>query len=175
MPLTWTPVPEIIPWHDVQADEVWTQDPIVAVVAADDANEDGDEQEKLTVTGYDCEIIGAEPLAGLHVHTSANGVTVSAPNALTTAFPSVDIEYQIQRVTGHCASFADLPDEADEIIRYIPNPANTKDWILRITAHCTDTLTGAIQHHTADFILRVWANYDPGRDALKDAIHARRR
>jgi len=174
MPLTWTPDPATIPWHDVQADEIWTENPITAAVAADDANDNADEQEKLTVTGYDCEIIGAEPLAGLRVHASASGVTVSAPNALTTAFPFVDIEYQIQRVTGHCASFDDLPGEADEIIRYLPNPANTKDWTLRITAHCTD-VTGVIQHHSADFILRVWANYDPGRDALKEAIHARRR
>jgi len=176
MPLTWTPDPEIIPWHDVQADEVWTEGPIAAVVAVDDGDENIDgEQEKLTVTGYDCEIIGTEPLSGLHIQTSANGVIVSAPDALTRAFPPVDIEYQIQRVTGHCASFADLPDEADEVIRYLPNPASTKDWTLRVTAHCTDTVTGVIQHHSADFILRVWANYDPGRDALKEAIHARRR
>jgi len=176
MPLTWTPDPATIPWHDVQADEIWTEGPITAVVAADDTNEDADgEQEKLTVTDYDCEIIGAESLAGLRVQTSASGVTISAPKALTRAFPPVDIEYQIQRVTGHCATFADLPDEADEVIRYLPNPANTKDWTLRVTAHCTDAVTGSVQHHSADFILRVWANYDPGRDALKKAIHARRR
>jgi len=176
MPLTWTPDPATVPWHDVQADEIWTEGPITAVDIGADADSGADDAEtELTVTGYDCEIIGAEPLAGLHFHTSASGVMVSAPKALTRAFPPVDIEYQIQRVTGHCATFDDLPDEADEIIRYIPNPANTKDWALRVTAHCTDTVTGTVQHHSADFILRVWANYDPGRDALKDAIHARRR
>jgi len=183
MPLTWTPDPATVPWHDVQADEIWTAGPITAfdATAVDtdaDANADSDADDaetELTVTGYDCEIIGAEPLAGLRIQTSASGVMVSAPNALTRAFPSVDIEYQIQRVTGHCATFDDLPNEADEIIRYLPNPANTKDSTLRVTAHCADTLTGAVQHHSADFILRVWANYDPGRDALKEAIHARRR
>lgn len=65
--------------------------------------------------------------------------------------------------------------QADEVIRFVPNPANTKDWTLRVTAHCADALTGAAQDFTADFILRVWANFDPGRDALKEAVNARRR
>jgi len=106
---------------------------------------------------------------------AAREITVSAPKALVSAFPAVDIEYQIKGVTGHCQTFADLPAEADEIIRFIPNPANTKDWILRVTAHCDGAQAGAVQDFTADFILRVWANFDPGRDALKEAIHARRR
>ena len=35
----------------------------------------------------------------------------------------------------------------------MPNPANTKDWTLRVTAHCADALTGGGQDFTADFKL----------------------
>lgn len=165
MPLTWTPDPAAVPWHDVQADEIWTEGPISAT----------DAEVLLTVTGYSCEVIGPAPLEGLRIKVDASGVTASAPQALAGAFPPVGIEYQIRGVTGHCAAFADLPTDADEVIRFAPNPANTKDWALRVTAHCADALTGAAHHLTADFILRVWANFSPGRDALKEAVNARRR
>ena len=165
MPLTWTPDPATVPWHDVQADEVWTEGPITAA----------DAEALLTVTGYSCEVVGPEPLPGLLVQAAAAGVTASAPKALAGVFPPLDIEYQIKGVTGHCAAFDELSAEADEVIRFVPNPANTKDWTLRVTAHCADALTGAAQDFTADFILRVWANFDPGRDALKEAVNARRR
>jgi hypothetical protein len=165
MPLVWTPDPATVPWHDVQADEVWTQGPIQAT----------DDEALLTVSGYDCEVIG-DPLAGLVIRADAGGVTASAPETLGlgAVFPPVDIEYQIAGVTGHCKSFDELPDEADEVIRFVPYPANTRDWTLRVTAHCA-ALTGATQDFTADFVLRVWADFDPGRDALKKAVDARRR
>lgn len=160
MPLTWIPDPATVPWHDVQADEVWTEGPITAV----------DPEALLTVVGYSCEIVGPEPLEGLVVDAGAAGVTLSAPNTLAHVFPPVEIEYQIQGVTGFCANFDELPEEADEVIRYIPNPANTKDWTIRVSAKCSDGST-----HTGDFVLRVWANFDPGRDQLKEAVNARRR
>lgn len=165
MPLTWTPDPATAPWNDVQADEVWTEGPITAT----------DAEALLTVTGYSCEVIGPEPLEGLRIQADAAGVNASAPSALVEAFPAVDIEYQINGVTRHCATFAEMPAEADEVIRFVPNPANMKDWTLRVTAHCADALTGATTDFTADFILRVRANFDPGRDALKEAVNARRR
>ncbi|MDR2451846.1 MAG: hypothetical protein LBE85_08805 [Candidatus Accumulibacter sp.] len=162
--LSWTPDPAIVPWHDVQADETWTEGPITAV----------DDEALLTVVGYGCEVVKTEPLEGLEIRVDDGGVTVSAPAALAGAFPAIDIEYQVKGTTGHCLTFADLPDEADEVIRFVPNPANTKDWTLRVTAHCADALTGIAQDFTADFILRVWANFDPDRDALREAVHARR-
>jgi len=163
--LTWTPDPDTAPWHDVQADEVWAKGPIVA---ADDAA-------LLTVTGYSCELIGPRPLKGLRIKADASGVTASAPLALADAFPPLGIEYQIKGVTGQCATFADLPAEADEIIRFSPNPANSEEWVLRVTAHAEQAQTGgAPRLISADFVLRVWANYNPGRDALKEAVNARR-
>lgn len=91
MPLTWTPDPATVPWHDVQADEVWTEGPITAA----------DAEALLTVTGYSCEVVGLEPLPGLLVQADAAGVTASAPKALAGVFPPLDIEYQIKGVTGH--------------------------------------------------------------------------
>jgi hypothetical protein len=158
--LTWTPDPAAAPWHDAQADEIWTAGPITAM----------DAEGLLAVTGYSCEVVGPAPLSGLCIQAGTGGVTVSAPQSLASAFPAVDIEYQIKGVTGHCATFSELPPEADEVIRFAPCPSNAKDWTLRVTAHC-----GAGVDDSADFILRVWANFNPGRNALQEAIHARRR
>ena len=164
--LTWTPDPATSPWYDAQADEVWTQGPITAI----------DTEALLTVIGYSGEVIGPEPPAGLIITADANGVTVSAPNALADVFPAVDIEYQINGETGHCATFAAIPTAADEIIHYLPSPSNTKDWTIRVTAHCIDALTDLpAADASADFVVRVYANYDTGRDALKEFINARRR
>jgi hypothetical protein len=164
MPLTWVPDPATVPWHDVQADEIWVEGPITAA----------DAEALLTVTGYSCEVVGPEPLNGLHILADAAGVTASAPNTLVDAFPPVDIEYQIKGVTGHCRYFADLPAEADEVIRYTPHPVNEKTWTLRVTAHCLDAASGDSEDVSEEFKLRVRANYSPGRDALKEAIDARR-
>lgn len=165
MPLTWSPDPSVVPWSDVQAQEVWIESPITAA----------DAEALLTVVGYRCQILGPEPLERLRIQTSSQGVIVSAPTALPDVFQPLDIEYQIRGVTGHCRTFADLPPQADEVIRFTPNPVNTKDWTLRITADCADTASGAVHAFSADFVLRVWANFDPGRDALREAVRARRR
>jgi hypothetical protein len=179
MPLTWTPDPATVPWHDVQADEVWTEGPITATYTytyTEPGDEVGTEVEvEAPVIGYDCEVVGPEPLGNLHVHVDEGGVTASAPDTLIHVFPPIDIEYQIKRETYHCATLGELPVEADEVIHFIPNPSNTKDWALRVIAHFIDPKTNESLNFTADFVLRVWANFDPGRDALKEAVDARRR
>lgn len=157
--LVWTPDPATSPWAEVQEDEVWTESAISVV----------DDEALLVVSGYSFEVIG-EPLPGLVVTADAAGVVASAPLSLVGSFPAVDIEYQVNGVTGHCLSFAELPPDYTEVISYIASPANTKDWILRVTAHFVG---GPSQ--SADFVLRVFANYNTGRDALKEAVNARRR
>lgn len=154
--LTWLPDPATRPWAEVQEDEIWAEP---RISATDDV---------LTVTGYSYAVIGG-PIVGLAVSTSAMGVVVSAPASLLGSFPITDIEYQIAGVTGHCASFSALPSNADEVIRYIPNPAGSKEWTLRVTATLSDGTNGS-----ADFILKVYANFTPGANALKGAVDARR-
>jgi len=157
--LTWTPDPAVSPWAEVQEDEVWVEPIIFAV---DDA------VPPASVTGYAVDVVG-EPLVGLVVETSASGVAISAPKSLVGTFPAVDIEYQIKGVTGHCLKFADLPPQADEVIKYAPNPASIKLWTLHVTAKLSDGSSGS-----ADFVLTVRANFTPGCTALKEAVNARR-
>jgi hypothetical protein len=160
MALIWNPSESIQPWISVQADQVWSDGPITAT----------DDLGMLLVTSYEWEIVESQPLIELVVQADSSGVVVSAPNTLANAFQPLDIEYQIEGKTLHCANFNELPAQADEVIRYVPNPSNIKDVILRLTAR-----VGTFDLGSADFIIRVYANYNPGRDALKGAVNARRR
>mgnify|MGYP000092989723 CR=1 FL=1 len=58
--------------------------------------------------------------------------------------------------------------EADEIIRFTPRKEPSLDWTFRVTAYF------AQGSDSAEFILRVRADWTPGRDALKEAVDARR-
>jgi len=164
MALVWSPDPASVPWHDVQADEVWSGETISA----------SDAEGLLTVLGYTCEVIGADGI-DMVVQAGASGVSVAAPRALTHAFPHLDIEYVAAGISGHCVRFDDLPAEAEQVVRFVPNPSSSKDWTLRVGAHCADAASGAKVTFTSDFVLRVWTNLDIGRDALKAAVNARRR
>jgi hypothetical protein len=157
--LTWTPNPRVSPWAEVQEDEVWAEPVITAL---------DDSIPPLDVTGYTAEVIG-DPLLGLVVASGSSGVMVSAPVSLVGSFPAIDIEYQIKGVTGHCLRWPDLPVNADEVIKYQPNPVSTKIWMLRVTASLSDGTTSS-----ADFDLKVYANFTPGCTALKEAVNARR-
>lgn len=157
--LTWTPDPAVTPWAEVQEDEVWAEPTISAV---------DDSTPPLDITGYTVEVIG-DPLVGLITASSASGITVSSPDSLMGSFPALDIEYQINGVTGHCLKFLDLPIEADEVIRYQPYPVGVKNWTLRVTATLSDDTT-----ESADFVLTVYTNFTPGCTALKEAVNARR-
>lgn len=156
--LTWTPDPFVTPWADVQEDEVWVRAAITA----------SDPDALLTVASYSLTIIGDE-LFGLVTVCSPGGILVSAPASLIGSFLPVSLEYQINRVNGVCSGFPELPLAADEVIRYLPNPVNIKELTLRASAHLSDSSV-----ETADFMLRVRANYSTGRDALIGAINARR-
>ncbi len=157
--LIWTPDPAVFPWAEVQEDQIWTEPAITAV---------DDSVPPLDVTGYSVEVIG-DPLVGLIMLASTSGIMVSAPASLAGSFPAIDIEYQINGVTGHCLKFGDLPNEADEVIKYQPNPSSVKSWTILATAYLSDGT-----NESADFVLTVYANFTPGCTALKEAVDARR-
>lgn len=157
--LTWTPDPAVMPWAEVQEDQVWDEPAITAI---------DDSVPPLSVTGYAVEVIG-DPMVGLVVAATSSGVTASAPKSLIGTFPAIDIEYQIEGVTGHCLKFVELPVAADEVIAYKPNPSSIKNWTLRVTATLSDGSSGE-----ADFVITVHANFTPGCTALKESVNARR-
>lgn len=156
--LAWTPDPAISPWAEVQEDEIWSE-PVISVL---------DDEALLVATGYTFELIG-DPLPSLVVIASASGIVASAPQSLVGSFPAIDIEYQVDGKTGHCKTFIELPEDYTDVISYQASPTNTKDWTLRVTAQFSDGSSAS-----ADFVLRVYANYNTGRDALKEAVNARR-
>ena len=162
---TWSPDPERIPWLEVVANATFTAAPIVAV------DEDG-----TPARHYDFEIVGPRPkIIGLHVNQDEAGLVIAVPQVITGLYPPVEIEYQTPladggRQTGFCWDFPEIPVEADEIICFTPRKAPTLDWTFRVTAYFAQGKGS----DSAEFILRVRADWTPGRDALKEAVDARR-
>ena len=167
----WSPDPATIPWFQIYAHEPWTQR-ITGTVASSGAGESGSggsAEPPATITGFDASV-SPNTLSKLGITTSSTGVTFSAPEGLSDAFPLIDLEYQIKRVEYHVKKWEDLPEEADEMINYEPDPSNQKDWTVTVTAHLSDGTSA-----TANFTLRLLQNYDPGKVALKEAVDARRK
>ena len=160
---TWTPDPAIIPWREVVANATFVAAPIVAV------DENG-----TPASHYDFEIVGPRPkIIGLQVSQDKAGVVIAVPQVITGLYPPVEIEYQTPlagggRQTGTCLDFPEIPAAADEIICFTPRKEPSLDWTFRVTAYFVQ---GA---DSAEFILRVRADWTPGRDALKEAVDARR-
>ena len=160
---TWTPDPAIIPWLEVVANATFVAAPIVAV------DENG-----TPASHYDVEIVGPRPkIIGLQVSQDEAGLVIAVPQVITGLYPPVEIEYQTPladggRQTGFCWDFPEIPVEADEIICFTPRKELSLDWIFRVTAYF------AQGSDSAEFILRVRADWTPGRDALKEAVDARR-
>lgn len=173
MAVVWTPDPATVPWFSIYAHETWTQ--TITGRVADAGGGDGDGSggagttPPLTITGFSASV-SPNTLTNLVVSDSSSGVTLSAPDGLSDAFPLVDLEYQINRVEFHVKKWEDLPEEADEMINYEPDPSNQKDWTVTVTAHLSDGTS-----ETANFTLRLLQNYDPGKVALKEAVDARRK
>ncbi len=177
--MSWTPDPAIIPFMDVHEDEKWMS-PLICM--SSDSTEDDTESGDSSVGSmspvpewYAAEFVG-EVMKSVQVIADESGVILKVEEPTATVFPSVDIEYQIPggdvppyRITKHCRNFAELPGNVDEMIRYIPCPTNTKDFTVRITAHM---LGGSVE--TADYVIRVWANYSIGKASLLEAINASR-
>lgn len=160
MAVVWTPDPATVPWVEVQEDEVWAEPTITAL--------DDDVAVPRSVTGYTHALIG-EPLHNLHVDASTAGVEVGAPESLAGSFPAIDIEYQVNGVTGHCATWQEVPANFTEIIDFQPNPVNIKEWTLSVTAQFDNGSS-----ESADFIIKVRANYTHGKAALVEHVNASR-
>ena len=160
---TWSPDPEHIPWLEVVANATFVAAPLVAV----DAN-------GTPASHYDFEIVGPRPkIIGLQVSLDEAGLVIAVPQVITGLFPPVEIEYQAPladggRQTGFWWDCPEIPVEADEIICFTPRKELSLDWIFRVTAYF------AHGSDSAEFILRVRADWTPGRDALKEAVDARR-
>ena len=160
---TWTPDPAIIPWLEVVANATFVAAPIVAV------DEDGNPAQR-----YELAIIHPrQKIIGMLADSREEGLVISVPQVITGLYPPVEIEYQTPladggRQTGFCWDFPEIPVEADEIICFTPRKTPTLDWTFRVTAYF------AQGSDSAEFILRVRADWTPGRDALKEAVDARR-
>lgn len=160
---TWSPDPELIPWLEVVANATFVAAPIVAV-----------DEEGTPASHYDFEIVGPRPkIIGLEVTQDETGLVIAVPQVITGLYPPVEIEYQTPladggRQTGICLDFPEIPAAADEIICFTPRKEPSLDWTLRVTAYF------AQGSDSAEFVLRVRADWTPGRDALKEAVDARR-
>ena len=160
---TWTPDPAIIPWLEVVANATFVAAPIVAV-----------DENSTPASHYDVEIVGPRPkIIGLQVSQDEAGLVIAVPQVITGLYPPVEIEYQTPladggRQTGFCWDFPEIPVEADEIICFTPRKEPSLDWAFRVTAYF------AQGSDSAEFILSVRADWTPGRDALKEAVDARR-
>jgi len=165
---TWTPDPEVIPWLTVNAAETFVAEPIKAVDAS------GTPAQR-----YELAIISPrQKIIGLRADSREEGLVISVPQVITGLYPPLEIEFQTPlpgdlRQTGYCLDFPEIPGEAVEIIRFDPRLDPWLDWTLRVTAYFRQ-LSGAEHAEYQDYILRVIANWTPGRDALKGAVDARR-
>ncbi len=174
MSVVWTPDPAAVPWFSVYAHESWGPRTISAQVEAPagggegDASGGGATTPPASITGYAC-TVSPDTLDGLVVAASASGVAISAPDGLAEAFPMIDLEYQINRAEFHITKWEDLPQEADEMIAYHPDPSSQRDWTITVTAELSDGTS-----ETGAFVLRLLQNFDPGKEALKEAVDARR-
>ena len=160
---TWSPDSETVPWLEVVADATFVAAPIVAI-----------DEESIPASHYDVEIVEPRPkIIGLQVTQDEAGLLIAVPQVITGLYPPIEIEYQTPlpgggRQTGFCGDFPEIPAEADEIIRVTPRKESSLDWTFRVTAYFSHG------PDSAEFILRVRADWTPGRDALKEAVDARR-
>lgn len=160
---TWTPDPAIIPWLTVNAAETFVAEPISAV----DASGTPAQRYELAI------LHPRQKIIGMVADSREEGLVISVPQVITGLYPPLEIEFQTPlpgdlRQTGWCEDFPEIPGEAVEIIRFDPRLNPWLDWTLRVTAYFAQGTD------SADYILRVIANWTPGRDALKGAVDARR-
>lgn len=120
-----------------------------------------------TVTGYsavwnDGPIPPQVSLAG-----GPAGVKLAAPN-LIGMFP-ITVDYLLDGVPGQVTNWDDLPPDAEDIYLYAAPPVNTVERHFTATAHLSDTTSVSAQ-----FTVRVTADYSSGRDRLVLEVDARR-
>ena len=102
------------------------------------------------------------------VAVDGNVLTLTIPD-FVDVFPIQEIRYLLGGVPGTCTRWADLPDDAEDVTRYIPSASNQRVVTLSVTATPDEG-----EPETKDYVIRVFANYSLGRDALVAAVAARR-
>jgi hypothetical protein len=105
--------------------------------------------------------------AEVSVSVDGDTLTVSV-DSFDFLFPVQSIKYLLNGVIGECFLWADLPEEADQIIEYLPATVSVKTYNLTVTA-ATNLAT-----ESADYIIQITANYETGKLKLREAINARR-
>lgn len=97
-----------------------------------------------------------------------NLLTLTIPD-FVDVFPIQEIRYLLGGVPGTCTRWSDLPEDAEDVTRYIPSSSNQHEVTLSVTAAPDEG-----EPETKDYLIRVFANYSLGRDALVAAVDARR-
>lgn len=105
------------------------------------------------------------------VATSGATLTLTVPNFIGL-FP-IEIDYLATPYESSLAtatSWQGVPASAPEVIAVRPDSSNVKNFTIEVTARDGDGLA----LDTAAFVLQVFANYNLARDALVEAVNARR-
>ena len=99
---------------------------------------------------------------------STASLTLTIPH-FAGYFPILELRYLLDGVEGVCFAWEDLPEAAEDVIAYRPDPAGVKETVLTVTASFETA-----PQESRDYVIRVTADYSLGRDALVEAVDARR-
>jgi hypothetical protein len=110
---------------------------------------------------------------GVSITATSGGVAFSA-TSLSGLFPIVGIKYLNAGVLGECFDFSDIPSSAEDVLEYKKDASGQKSFFMTVTATESNTspTTSGTEVKIYEFIIE--ADYSPGRDALLEAVNARR-
>lgn len=120
-----------------------------------------------TVTGYTAAWDDGPIPLQVVLAAGPAGVTLTAPN-MTGMFP-ITVDYLRGGAPGQVTNWDDLPADAEDIYRFVAPTVNTVE--RHFTATAQRSVAGPI---SAQFTVRVTANYSTGRDRLVLEVDARR-
>lgn len=98
---------------------------------------------------------------------SASSLAISGPNVLGMA--PIVVNYLRARLPGTVTRWSELPEDAEQVIQYIPPPAVSVSASFRVDALLTN---GATVSQT--YSVQASVNFDTGRDLLVSAVNFRR-
>jgi len=94
-------------------------------------------------------------------------LTINFPN-FVDVFPIQELRYLRNGVEGVVTRWADLPADAEDVLVFKPDPNNIREFVITAEAE----VDGVVE--TQDYVIRLFANYNLGRDQLLAAVDARR-
>jgi hypothetical protein len=91
-------------------------------------------------------------------------------------FPLVVIEYLEAGDLHQVQAWADVSDEAEEIIKFEANPVNKREYRVTVTATGTEMSGGVPVPATAvaTYTVQILQQYNTNKDRLKEVVDARR-